>query len=76
MARIPSSTNTVASTDNERPSVFFEEIISGDCGSMTVVRVDLPMGEWFFLIKSTVVFEVDVDCHLVNRLGLLDFIWL
>lgn len=41
---------------------------------MAVVSVDLPMGEWVFLIKSTVVFEVDVDCHLVDRFGLLDFI--
>jgi hypothetical protein len=41
---------------------------------MAVVSVDLPMGEWIFLIKSTVVFEVDVDCHLVDRFGLLDFI--
>ena len=41
---------------------------------MAVVSVDLPMGEWVFLIKSTVVFEVDVDCHLVDTFGLLDFI--
>jgi hypothetical protein len=74
MTCISSSPHTVASTDNEGPSMFFKEIISRNCGSMAVVSVDLPMSEWVFLIKSTVVFEVDVDCHLVDSFGLLDFI--
>jgi hypothetical protein len=66
MSCISSGTHTVASTDDERPSMFFEEIKSWDCGGMAVVRMDLPVSQGIFLIKSTVMFKVDIDGHLVD----------
>lgn len=54
--------------------MLFKEIICWDCGSMAVIRVDLPMSKVIrvLLIKITIMLEINIYGHHIDSFWLLN----
>lgn len=41
---------------------------------MSIIRMDFPVSQIPLTIKMIVVFKIDINCHHVHGLALLDFV--